>query len=195
MNRSFATVVAVVAFTFVGSVLFTRVGAQEVAPNNDLPADIPLETVAPLPEPTTQAVPTWPTLTKIIGLEGVEKKGVYTITIPRDDLFVSSPDVGGDIPAGAGLETQLHFFMCPCGKTNVIGTFILAEYEANDVADELRKVNMHVVNIGPAFYNETPRVVMLRFQGEGFAEPIAGAIKEALGRTGEARNPKIELPR
>jgi hypothetical protein len=182
MNKTPGAVLVVTTIVAVAcSVFLTRAGAQNATTG-------PATTA-----PTTQAASPWPRLSALLGLEGVERDGVYTVTIPRTDLIVSNPDVG-DIPTGAGLETQLHFFMCPCGKTNVVGTFILAEYEANDVMDELRKANMHVVNVGPAFYNETPRVVMLRFQGEGFAEPIAAAIRESLGRTGEARNPKIVLP-
>jgi hypothetical protein len=82
--------------------------------------------------------------------------------------------------------------MCDCGKTNVIGTFILADYEANDVIDELRKARIHIVSVGPVLYNERPRLLAVRFQGEGSADGIATALKSALECTGDARNQEIQ---
>ncbi|HEV7302252.1 MAG TPA: DUF1259 domain-containing protein [Tepidisphaeraceae bacterium] len=143
--------------------------------------------------PTTAPASPWPALSKMLGLTGTERESVYTVTVPRKDLLVSTPDAG-DIPTAAGLESTFHFFMCPCGKTNVVGTFILAEYESNDVIDALRDAQIHVVSVAPALYNESPRLVAVRFQGEAQADVIANAIKAALERTGDARNPKITLP-
>jgi hypothetical protein len=155
-------------------------------------ADAPTTRPAEAVPATAPAESPWPKLAELLGLKGTEKKGVYTVTIPRTDLYVTTPDAG-EIPVGAGLESTFHFFMCPCGKTNVIGTFLLADYESSDVIDELRAAQIHVVSVAPALYNETPRLLTVRFQGEGQAEPIASAIKAAVGRTGEARNPKIDL--
>jgi hypothetical protein len=143
--------------------------------------------------PTTVPAIPWPRIAEMLGVKGTERESVYTITVPRGDLAVSTPDAG-EVPTAAGLESTFHFYLCPCGKTNVVGTFLVAEYESNDVIDALRAGGIHVVSVAPAFYNETPRVMTVRFQGEGQTDPIAGAIKEALGRTGEARNPKIVIP-
>lgn len=157
----------------------------------DAPTTMP---TASITAPTTApAVSPWPRLSELLGgLKGQERENVYVVTVPRTDLYITTPDAG-DIPIAAGIESVFHFFMCPCGKTNVIGTFMLADYEANDVIDELRAAQIHVVSVGPALYNETPRLMTVRFQGEGTAEAIAGAIKAALERTGDARNPTIDL--
>jgi len=149
-----------------------------------------MSTTAPA---TTMPASPWPALSEMLGLKGVEHDKVYTVTVPRTDLYVETPDAG-QIPIAAGLESTFHFFMCPCGKTNVVGTFLVADYESNDVIDELRAKLIHVVAVSPAFYNETPRLLTVRFQGEGKAEDIAFAIKAALDRTGDARNAKIILP-
>jgi hypothetical protein len=151
----------------------------------------------PATQPTTAPAttpPPWPRVSELLGLKGQERDGgVYTVTVPRSDLVVGTPEAG-EIPTAAGLETQVHFFMCPCGKLNVVGTFVVADYESNDVIDELRAAHIHVVAVAPALYEEQPRVLIVRFQGEGVIDDIAGAVKKSLDRTGEARNPKIKLP-
>jgi hypothetical protein len=156
---------------------------------------LPLTTQkAPTVQPTTAPASPWPKLSEMLGLKGEERGDVYTVTVPRTDLDVSTVDIG-PIPTAAGLESQFHFFMCPCGKTNVVGTFVVAEYESNDVIDSLRAARFHVLSIGAALYNEEPRILTLRFQGEGQAQDVANAIKDALNQTGEARNPRINLPK
>lgn len=123
---------------------------------------------------------------QIIGHAGEVRGEVYTLTVPRDDVMVRLEN--GDVPVEAGLESRFHFFWCPCGKMNVVGQFVLKEYEANDVIDALRKdQHCQVVSVGPMFLGDRPRMVLVRFQGEGRAELLARTLKEALDWTGENR--------
>ena len=121
---------------------------------------------------------------------GQLKDDVYTVVLPRKDLDVHHLDLGL-IPTAAGIEHRFHFFMCPCGKGSAVGTFAVADYELNDVIDELRKDNFKIVSTAPMFMGEKPRMMTLRFQGEGSAEEIADTLKKALKWTGDSRN-KVE---
>jgi hypothetical protein len=117
---------------------------------------------------------------------GEVRDGVYRLTTPRTDLFVTMD--GMDVPAGAFLESDFRFWRCPCGKLLVNGQFVLADHEVNDVVDELQAGKLHVVTIAPLLLHEHPRLLMVRFQGEGRARELAAALKSALSYTGEARN-------
>jgi len=128
----------------------------------------------------------WDVIGKTIA-PGQLKDDVYTVVLPRNDLDVHHLDLGL-IPTAAGIEHRFHFFMCPCGKGSAVGTFAVADYELNDVIDELRKDNFKIVSTAPMFMGEKPRMMTLRFQGEGSAEEIAATLKKALKWTGDNRN-------
>ena len=70
---------------------------------------------------------------------------------------------------------------------NVVGQFIVADYEANDVIDALRAGHLYVASTGPALLYEKPRLMLIRFQGEGDAASLAKPIREALRWTGKER--------
>ncbi len=129
---------------------------------------------------------TWTIIAKTLGREGKFGKEAYTVTIPRDDLWVNT-DLG-DIPTEAGVEIKLHFFKCPCGKTSVVGQFVVADYELNDVIDELQTDGiLKIAGMSPMFLREKPRVMVVFFQGDGQAEKLATIIKGALDYTGDRR--------
>ena len=115
--------------------------------------------------------------------EGVRKDDVYTVVIPRDDFAVNHLDLG-PVPGAAGIESSFHFFLCPCGKTSVIGQFVLQEHEINDVIDELRAAHLKVASVAPMMLNAQPRLSILRFHGEGDVDKLATALKSALEWTG-----------
>jgi hypothetical protein len=117
---------------------------------------------------------------------GEVKDGVYRLVMPRSDLSVTVD--GMDVPTGAFLESDFRFWRCPCGKLLVNGQFVLADYEANDVTDELHRSGLTVASIAPLLLYERPRLLLIRFQGEGHAKALATALKSALGYTGNARN-------
>lgn len=124
-------------------------------------------------------------LDQVFGRKGEVKDGVYRLVTPRPDLVVTVD--GMDVPTGAFLESDFRFWRCPCGKALVNGQFILADYEANDVIDELLKGGLHIASLSPALLNDHPRLLLIRFQGEGRAKGLAKALTSALSYTGEAR--------
>ena len=142
-------------------------------------------------KPTTfhgdpNAEDSWKIIAQTLGQEGVMSPMVYTITMPRSDLDVQN--YNGPVPADAGLSHQFYFYKCSCGKMNVVGQFCVTEYEANDVMDALRSTaGFKVVSVAPMLMEETPRMMSLRFQGEGGSQQLASTLKSALEWTGEAR--------
>jgi hypothetical protein len=132
-------------------------------------------------QPTTGE---WDAIGKELGISGVEKDGVYTITLRRNDLDVHTDD--GEIPGGL-LKHEFQFYRCDCGKMNVAGQFCVVEYESNDVIDALRGGMMKVASVAPMFQGEHPRMLIVRFQGGGGSLQLAKTLKGALEWTGEAR--------
>jgi hypothetical protein len=134
---------------------------------------------------TTRPQDSWLEVAGILGKTGALKDGVYTIVFPRDDLNVTIE--GMDVPKAAGLESTFWFYRCTCGKTSVVGQFVVADYEANDVIDALRAKQMKIASLTPLLIYEKPRLMLIRFQAEGEPGPMAKTLKEALRWTGKER--------
>ena len=147
----------------------------------------PNSSAAPALAPATQSAdPAWAEVSRVLEHPGVVKEGVYVVTIPRDDLDVSIEGMG--MPTAAGIECVFYFYRCPCGKMNVAGQFVTADYEADDVVDALRQnAALKVATIAPMLLYERPRLMLIRFQGEGEASAMAGNLREALRWTGRER--------
>jgi hypothetical protein len=158
------------------------------AAERDAPASVsttrPLVVAATAPA-TSPAEPAWGEIAKVLERKGVVKDGVYVVTVPRDDLDVTIEGMG--IPTAAGIESVFYFYRCPCGKMNVAGQFVTADYEANDVADALRQQQLKITSIGPLLLYEKPRLLVVRFQAEGDAVLMAKALREALRWTAAER--------
>lgn len=129
----------------------------------------------------------WEQISAVLGKPGELKDGVYTITLPRDDLNVRID--GMDVPTAAGIASTFRFYICSCGKTVVIGEFVCADYEANDVAYALQKENLLISSMGPYLLYDKPHLMAVRFQAEGRPQPLAMAIKSAIEWTGKNRIP------
>ena len=145
----------------------------------------PASSPATQPAASPEDLAAWKEISDELGKQGVARDGVYTITFPRDDLFVSIE--GMDVPAAAGIESAFRFYRCSCGKMSVIGQFVVADYEANDVVFALQKQDIVVSSIGPFLMYEKPRLTAVRFQGEGQPRVLARALRDALNWTGKNR--------
>jgi hypothetical protein len=137
----------------------------------------------------------WNSIRAALGKSGEFREGVLTFTFPRTDLDITLQ--GNDIPVAAGLASEFYFYRCPCGMLNVIGQFVVADYEANDVLDALRAGHVEVASVGPFMLHERPRLLLVRFQGENKrGGALAKTLRTALSWTGEERmapQQKIEL--
>jgi hypothetical protein len=121
-----------------------------------------------------------------LGGQRTFKDGVLAVKLPRTDLWVQG-DMG-EIPTGAGIESAFYFFRCICGRDKVVGQFAVADYEVNDVLDALRAGQLDVASVSPMFMGDKPRVMVVRFQGEGQIAIIAKTLKSALDVIGDARS-------
>jgi hypothetical protein len=135
---------------------------------------------------TTQPAASWDSVRQAMKIDGVVDHDVLIFRIPRSDLQgMMVNDM--PIPIQAGLESVVRFFPCPCGRTLLNGELLLLDYEVNDVIDSLRNAQIEIVAISPAFLNSRPKLLVVRFQGDGDGEALAKAIREALRQTGPAR--------
>ncbi len=160
--------------------------ANETAPETAGPATGPSGTTQPASDVD------WEMVTKILGRRGVVTGDVNVITVPRNDLDVSVE--GMAVPTEAGIASEFHFFRCTCGKMRVMGQFVLADYEANDVIDSLRQGHFIVSSVGPFLLYEHPRLLQVRFQSEDKTEVLAKTLKDALSWTGKQRLAPQTLP-
>ena len=174
MRHTFTQILFVLAFLS----LSVFIGAPSVAKDpTTLPADADMA-----------ADESFKSIEPLIGTKGEKHNSVLTIRIPRSDLEGRLFNELGDIPIAAGIESRFDFFKCPCGKVNVIGQFVVTQDESNDVIDALRKTYyIKIVSISPMMLGEKPRLQIIRFQGDGQAETLAGYLKNALNQTGDAR--------
>ncbi len=144
-----------------------------------------LSAVAPLRADVPPA-DDWQPLDTLVGVAGVLKDDVYTFTVPRDDLDVTVD--GMAVPTAAGVASEFRFFRCSCGKMRVVGQFCCGDYEVNDVVDAIRAgALIQVASVSPMFLADRPRVMVVRFQGEGDASGLARLLRSALDCTGNAR--------
>jgi hypothetical protein len=127
----------------------------------------------------------WNTVARLLERPGVEHYGVYTVTVPRDDWNLAIEGMG--VPAAAGVGSVLNFYVCPCGKTIVIGQICVADYELNDVIDALRAGRIEVASVAPMLLHTRPQPLLVRFQAEGNAADLAKALREAIHWTGKER--------
>jgi Domain of Unknown Function (DUF1259) len=136
--------------------------------------------------PATQPVVDTSTIDAAIGVRGTTADDVYCVEVPRKDIHLTID--GADVPTAAGIASHFYFYTCPCGKTRVIGEFVLCDYESDDVVDALHEGWLIKVDaISPMLNEEKPRLRIVRFHGEGSADAIAKHIRAALDQTGEAR--------
>ena len=156
------------------ALLFTGCSASE---------PLTMSTTRPTTAPALDAE--WVRVSQTLGRRGVVDGDVYTITIPRDDLEVRIE--GMEVPTRAGLQTTFWFYRCSCGKTAVVGQFVVTDYEVNDVVYALQKENILVSTVAPLLMYDKPRMMLVRFQAEGQAEFLARALQSALQWTGKQR--------
>ncbi len=117
---------------------------------------------------------------------GTLHDGIYTVVIPRDDLDVTVE--GMVVPTAAGIESRFNFYHCSCGKTSVLGEFVVTDYEADDVIGTLLDKQFTVASLAPFLLHERPRLLSIHFHGEGKSGDIAAVLKQALSYTGKQRD-------
>jgi hypothetical protein len=135
--------------------------------------------------PETEAA-AWKRIADVLGRKGTLHQGVYTIVVPRDDLYVTVEQMV--VPTAAGIESRFNFYHCSCGKTSVVGEFVLADYEVDDVISTLSAKQFSIASLAPFLLHEHPRLLSVHFKGEGKSVELAEVLREALSYTGKERD-------
>ena len=144
----------------------------------------PIPQTADAEEETDEQV--WKAVAAELGAPGELKQNVYCFVFPREDLDVTVE--GNEVPPAAGIASEFRFYRCTCGRINVIGQFVVADYEANDVVDALRQGQIEVASLGPLLLHERPRLMLVRFFGENKSgRTLAKTLRSALSWTGKER--------
>jgi hypothetical protein len=112
---------------------------------------------------------------------------VFALSLPREDLIVRTLDFG-EIPVEAGLATTVRLWRCLCGKYYLAGEYVVTEDESNDVLDALRQGNFQIASVAPMLVRDRPRILSIRFQGEGDVDHIAKTLKESQRWVGDNRS-------
>jgi hypothetical protein len=187
MTRLFLAIVLVLGL----SSFYLPAADNPLSPAVPKPADVPDEQA----EKTKLDPAHLKLFTEALGAKaGVDAGRVHTITLPRTDLEVRTLEMG-DIPTEAGLASTFRIFRCSCGKYYVIGEFCVVDYESQDVIDSLRKGQLQIASVAPMLMQETPRIVLVRFQGEGQPEALAKTFKDAVQWIGENRTKRNPIPK
>ena len=114
------------------------------------------------------------------------KEKVFVLTLAREDLDVRTLDFG-EVPVEAGLATTVRLWRCGCGKYYLAGEYVVTDFESNDVLDSLRQGGFHIASVAPMLVRERPRILSIRFQGEGDVDQITKTLKGAQRWVGENR--------
>jgi hypothetical protein len=177
-----ATTAAVLAAAAPGCFVPGHFSAQQSPPP---PKKAVVATADSVPDQETDEQ-AWRSIAAALGKSGDLRDGVFTVVFPRADLDVTFQ--GNDVPPAAGIQSDFRFYRCTCGMINVIGQFVVADYEANDVIDALRQGRMEVASVGPLLLHERPRLLLVRFQGESHhGADLGRALRDALSWTGPER--------
>lgn len=122
-----------------------------------------------------------------------QTKEALTLRFIRDDIYLVVN--GNEVPPSAGIEHTFYFYRCPCGTILTHGSFVLQDYEVNDVVDTLRQnPQIKIVGTGAFLLGENPRLTLLRFQGEGHDDELARHLSAAFRWIGEARSQPMKPP-
>jgi hypothetical protein len=113
-------------------------------------------------------------ITKVFGLAGDAKDGMYKVTIGRE-VEMDGHKVGNSM----GVNTWAGFAGSP-DDALVVGDFAVLENELQGVLKTLRGANINIVAIHQHMTGENPRMIFLHYYGRGKALALAQGVKSAI---------------
>lgn len=120
-------------------------------------------------------------IANILGHEGKKSRGVYKVSIGREDIGVKAHGVSGS--AFMGLSTWASWQGTP-EHAAVAGDFAMTEDEVAPVIEALANNGIKVVALHNHMVHDDPQVFFLHYWGTGPAEDLAKGLREALDQTG-----------
>jgi len=122
-------------------------------------------------------------IAETLGYEGSTSRGVYKVTIPREDIGVTAH--GRPVTGFMGLSTWAAWQGTP-ENAAVAGDFAMTEDEVEPVIATLAEHDIEVVSIHNHMVQEEPSVYFLHYWGQGSAQQLAEGLRAALNQTGAA---------
>ncbi|MQA90252.1 MAG: DUF1259 domain-containing protein [Gemmatimonas sp.] len=119
-------------------------------------------------------------ISEILGHDGRDNSGVYSIGVPRTETIRS---MGIEVPPSMGISTALNFQPTGEGTAAVNGDFAMIADEVDRVVAALRQNEIEVASIHNHLTDEEPRLLFLHFWAEGDAVELARGLRAALDET------------
>jgi uncharacterized protein DUF1259 len=121
-------------------------------------------------------------ISKIFGLAGDAKDGMYKVTIGRE-VEMDGHKVGSSM----GVNTWAGFAGTP-DDALVVGDFAVLDNELQTVLKTLRAANINIVAIHQHMTGENPPMIFLHYYGRGKALALAQGVKSAINTQPMAAN-------
>ncbi|MCC7416956.1 MAG: DUF1259 domain-containing protein [Acidobacteria bacterium] len=150
----------------------------------------PAAAAAPIPPPggpTGVAALDTARIAAIVGRAGEPNGAVYKVTVGRDDLHIS--ELGAPIGARMGLNSWAAF-IGTAENAAVAGDIAMLGVEVEPVLRTLRQAGIEVVALHNHMIGTEPPIYFLHYWGEGRADLLAGAFRDALAQLGRAGTPR-----
>src|SRR6266545_2928823 len=130
---------------------------------------------------------------ELTGLKGKlnEKKGVYKVTFPRNEVKIAVDR--WTMPPFMGLGTWAAFTSTKDGAM-VMGDTVLFEDEVNAAMSAALDNGLNVTALHNHFFFDHPKVYFMHIEGEGAVDKLAGAVRKVYDAAKQIRaaspNPK-----
>lgn len=136
----------------------------------------------------------WDAVGQAIGKEGeVMDGGVYRVSFPRSDLDVTSEGV--KIEPSLSLGSYAAFVPMQNGEAMVMGDLVLTEDELNPMISRLQESGLRQTAMHKHLLEQDPPIWWQHYEGTGDPVELAGAINEALSRTGTPMEASSSQPK
>jgi hypothetical protein len=166
----------------IGSLLGTRVGLAAESPS---PAAAP---AAPSSGLNTARIE------ELTGATGTmdAKEGVFKVSVPRNDLSVTTAGVRMTPPLGL---TSWAAFTRGGDHTMVMGDTVMLEDQVNAVMSVALENGLEVTALHNHFFWDSPKVMFMHIGGRGDEASLASAVGKVFAKIKETSGGKGEIPR
>jgi len=138
------------------------------------------------------SVATWADVERVVGIKGAgHTGGIFTISLPRDDMAVTIGDVVLD--REIGLDSWISFRGMG-DMSMMMGDLVLTAPELRIVQRDLQHTGINITAIHTTLIGEAPQVYDLHIEGMGDPIGMAGAIMNATRSAGVSYSSRIAGP-
>lgn len=120
-----------------------------------------------------------------------EKEGVFKVSVPRNDLKVTTAGVRMTPPMGL---TSWAAFQKAGTHTMVMGDMVMTEDQVNPVMSVALENGLEVTALHNHFFWDSPKVMFMHIGGMGTEEQLASAVGMVLAKIKETSNGRGETP-